>query len=118
MLSRRPTPLRPRLPPHAPMRNGARHARRVPRPASPGRRASHRGRTSPLACAAAASAVAFVVPSKLHYIPMLSNSDVAQKLLEIRTLMEMAGDSFYKYMAYEKAAASVENAPPLRDLVA
>jgi DNA polymerase (family X) len=49
---------------------------------------------------------------------MLSNSDVAQKLLEIRTLMEMAGDSFYKYMAYEKAAASVENAPPLRDLVA
>ncbi len=48
---------------------------------------------------------------------MLSNSDVAQKLLEIRTLMEMAGDSFYKYMAYEKAAASVENAPPLGDLV-
>ncbi len=25
----------------------------------------------------------------------------------------MAGESFYKYMAYEKAAASVENAPPL-----
>lgn len=49
---------------------------------------------------------------------MLSNSDVAAKLLEIRTLMEMAGDSFYKYMAYEKAAASVENAPPLDDLVA
>lgn len=49
---------------------------------------------------------------------MLSNSDVAQKLLQIRTLMEMAGDSFYKYMAYEKAAASVENAPPLGDLVA
>jgi DNA polymerase (family 10) len=48
---------------------------------------------------------------------MLSNTDVAQKLLEIRTLMEMAGDSFYKYMAYEKAAASVENAPPLGDLV-
>lgn len=49
---------------------------------------------------------------------MLSNSDVAAKLLEIRTLMEMAGDSFYKYMAYEKAAASIENAPPLGDLVA
>jgi DNA polymerase (family 10) len=49
---------------------------------------------------------------------MLSNSDVAQKLLEIRSLMEMAGDSFYKYMAYEKAAASVENAAPLADLVA
>jgi len=49
---------------------------------------------------------------------VLSNTEVAQKLLEIRTLMEMAGESFYKYMAYEKAAASVENAPPLRDLVA
>jgi DNA polymerase (family 10) len=49
---------------------------------------------------------------------VLSNTEVAQKLLEIRTLMEMAGDSFYKYMAYEKAAASVENAPPLGDLVA
>src|SRR5580693_5898305 len=49
---------------------------------------------------------------------MLTNSEVAQKLLEIRTLMEMAGESFYKYMAYEKAAASVENAPPLNDLIA
>ncbi len=49
---------------------------------------------------------------------MLSNTEVAQKLLQIRTLMEMAGESFYKYMAYEKAAASVENAPPLADLVA
>jgi DNA polymerase (family 10) len=49
---------------------------------------------------------------------MLSNADVAAKLLEIRTLMEMAGMSFYKYMAFEKAAASVENAPPLRDIAA
>jgi DNA polymerase (family X) len=48
---------------------------------------------------------------------VLSNTEVAAKLLEIRTLMEMAGESFYKYMAYEKAAASVENAPPLGDLV-
>ncbi|HTU83439.1 MAG TPA: DNA polymerase/3'-5' exonuclease PolX [Candidatus Acidoferrales bacterium] len=48
---------------------------------------------------------------------MLSNADVAAKLLEIRTLMELAGDSFYKYMAYEKAAASVENAPPLGALI-
>jgi DNA polymerase (family X) len=48
---------------------------------------------------------------------MLSNAEIAAKLLEIRTLMEMAGESFYKYMAYEKAAASVENAPPLADLV-
>ena len=48
---------------------------------------------------------------------MLSNAEVAAKLLEIRTLMEMAGESFYKYTAYERAAASVENAPPLADLV-
>ncbi|MBV8724181.1 MAG: DNA polymerase/3'-5' exonuclease PolX [Candidatus Eremiobacteraeota bacterium] len=48
---------------------------------------------------------------------MISNSEIARKLLEIRTLMEMAGESFYKYMAFEKAAASVENAPPLADLV-
>ncbi len=48
---------------------------------------------------------------------MLSNAEVAAKLLETRTLMEMAGESFYKYMAYEKAAASVENAPPLADLI-
>ena len=48
---------------------------------------------------------------------MLSNADIAKKLLEIRTLMEMAGESFYKYSAYERAAASVENAPPLGDLV-
>jgi DNA polymerase (family 10) len=44
---------------------------------------------------------------------MLSNAEIAKKLLEIRTLMEMAGESFYKYSAFEKAAASVENAPPL-----
>lgn len=48
---------------------------------------------------------------------MISNSEIARKLLEIRTLMEMAGESFYKYMAFEKAAASVENAPPLGDLI-
>lgn len=49
---------------------------------------------------------------------MLTNSEVARKLLEIRTLMELAGESFYKYTAFEKAAASVENAAPLADLVA
>ncbi|MBV8198422.1 MAG: DNA polymerase/3'-5' exonuclease PolX [Candidatus Eremiobacteraeota bacterium] len=48
---------------------------------------------------------------------MINNSEVARKLLEIRTLMEMAGESFYKFMAFEKAAASVENAPPIADLV-
>lgn len=30
----------------------------------------------------------------------------------------MAGESFYKYMAFERAAASVENAPPLADVAA
>ena len=64
------------------------------------------------------AARAFHTRGQLHYTVVLSNSAVAQKLLEIRTLMEMAGESFYKYTAYEKAAASVENAPPLRDLVA
>lgn len=49
---------------------------------------------------------------------MLSNTEVARKLLDIRTLMEMAGESFYKYMAFEKAAAAVENAPPLADMAA
>ncbi len=49
---------------------------------------------------------------------MLTNAQIAARLLEIRTLMEMAGESFYKYTAYEKAAASIENAPPLADLVA
>ncbi|MEO7203041.1 MAG: DNA polymerase/3'-5' exonuclease PolX [Candidatus Tumulicola sp.] len=49
---------------------------------------------------------------------VLSNAEVAAKLLETRTLMEMAGESFYKYTAYEKAATSVENAQPLADLVA
>lgn len=48
---------------------------------------------------------------------MLSNAQVAAKLLETRTLMEMAGESFYKYMAYEKAAAAIENAPPLAELI-
>jgi DNA polymerase (family 10) len=66
----------------------------------------------------AIAAVAFGALGQLHYSIVLSNNEVAQKLLEIRTLMEMAGESFYKYMAYEKAAASVENAPPLNDLIA
>src|SRR5580692_3481600 len=66
----------------------------------------------------AIAAVAFGALGQLHYSIVLSNNEVAQKLLEIRTLMEMAGESFYKYMAYEKAAASVENASPLADLIA
>ncbi len=49
---------------------------------------------------------------------MLSNAEIAKKLIEIRTLMEMAGETFYKYSAFEKAAASIENAPPLREVIA
>jgi DNA polymerase (family 10) len=64
------------------------------------------------------AARAFNALRQLHYSVVLSNTAVAQKLLEIRTLMELAGESFYKYTAYERAAASVENAPPLADLVA
>jgi DNA polymerase (family 10) len=64
------------------------------------------------------AARAFHACGQLHYTAVLTNTAVAQKLLEIRTLMEMAGESFYKYSAYEKAAASVENAPPLAELVA
>ncbi len=52
-----------------------------------------------------------------HHYTVLSNTEVARKLLEIRTLMELADESYYKYMAYEKAAASIENAPPLSGLV-
>jgi DNA polymerase (family 10) len=48
---------------------------------------------------------------------MLSNAEVARKLLEIRMLMELAGESFYKYTAFEKAAASVENAAPLAGVI-
>ncbi len=49
---------------------------------------------------------------------MLSNTEVAKKLLEIRTLMELAGESFYKYSAFEKAATTVENAAPLPEVIA
>src|SRR5580698_897278 len=73
---------------------------------------------SRLACAAGASGQYHSSAAANSTTLVLSNTQVAQKLLEIRTLMEMAGESFYKYMAYEKAAASVENAPPLADLVA
>lgn len=32
--------------------------------------------------------------------------------------MELAGESFYKFTAYERAAATIENAPPIADLAA
>src|SRR5436309_11998871 len=32
--------------------------------------------------------------------------------------MELAGETFYKFTAYERAAATLENAPPVTDLLA
>lgn len=49
---------------------------------------------------------------------MLSNAEVARTLMQIRTLMELSGESFYKYMAYERAASAIENAPPIAEMVA
>ncbi|MFN2448231.1 MAG: DNA polymerase/3'-5' exonuclease PolX [Candidatus Baltobacteraceae bacterium] len=49
---------------------------------------------------------------------MAANAEIAQTLLRIRTLMELAGESFYKFMAYERAASALENAPPVSDLIA
>ena len=48
----------------------------------------------------------------------LSNADVAKILGEIRTLMEFAGEPFFKFMAYERAAETLENAGPVADLLA
>jgi len=47
-----------------------------------------------------------------------SNTEIAETLLRIRKLMELAGETFYKYTAYERAAATLENAPPVADLLA
>ena len=49
---------------------------------------------------------------------MTSNAEIARRLLEIRTLMELGGETFYKYTAFERAAAAIENAAPLEDLIA
>lgn len=49
---------------------------------------------------------------------MASNAEIAQALLRIRTLMELSGESFYKFTAYERAAAALDNAPPVSDLIA
>lgn len=38
--------------------------------------------------------------------------------MRIRTLMELSGESFYKFMAYERAASAIENAAPVADLIA
>ena len=42
----------------------------------------------------------------------MTNAEIARKLKEIRTLMEFAGEPFFKFMAYERAAETLENAPP------
>jgi DNA polymerase (family 10) len=47
-----------------------------------------------------------------------TNAEIAQRLKEIRTLMEFAGEPFFKFMAYERAAETIENAAPLPDLIA
>ncbi len=50
--------------------------------------------------------------------PVLTNGEIAQRLIEIRTLMEFADEPFFKYMAYERASSAVENAGPVKELVA
>jgi len=47
-----------------------------------------------------------------------TNAEIAVKLKEIRTLMEFAGEPFFKFMAYERAAETLENAPPAAQLLA
>ncbi len=51
-------------------------------------------------------------------MPAQTNAEIAQRLREIRTLMEFAGEPFFKFMAYERAAETLENAPPLAALIA
>lgn len=48
----------------------------------------------------------------------LSNAEIARTLKEIRTLMEFAGEPFFKFMAYERAAETLENAAPASQLIA
>jgi DNA polymerase (family 10) len=46
-----------------------------------------------------------------------TNAEIAGKLKDIRTLMEFAGEPFFKFMAYERAAETLENAPPVAQLI-
>jgi DNA polymerase (family 10) len=46
------------------------------------------------------------------------NTEIAKTLMRIRTLMELAGETFHKFMAYERAASALENAAPVADLIA
>ena len=50
--------------------------------------------------------------------PPPSNAEIARTLKEIRTLMEFAGEPFFKFMAYERAAETLENAAPAAQLIA
>ncbi len=47
-----------------------------------------------------------------------SNTEIAERLTEMRMLMEFAGEPFFKFMAYERAADAIENAAPVGDLIA
>jgi DNA polymerase (family 10) len=42
-----------------------------------------------------------------------TNREIADRLREIRILMEFAGEAFFKFMAYERAAETLENAGPI-----
>jgi len=48
----------------------------------------------------------------------LTNAEIARTLKEIRTLMEFAGEPFFKFMAYERASETLENAAPVAGLIA
>ncbi len=52
----------------------------------------------------------------VEHIPV-TNAEIARRLNEIRTLMELAGEPFFKYMAYERAASAIENAAPVAELI-
>ncbi len=47
-----------------------------------------------------------------------SNAEIARKLKDIRLLMEFAGEPYFKFMAYERAAETIENAGPVPELIA
>ena len=50
--------------------------------------------------------------------PSHSNEEIADRLLEIRSLLEFSGEEFFKFMAYERAAEAVRNAGPLEEVKA
>ena len=47
-----------------------------------------------------------------------SNGQIAAKLLQIRKLMEFAGEPFFRFMAHERAAEAVVNSAPVAALIA